>query len=109
MYSGIRIIPLISCSTPIPGIELYSRRALEGTRGILLNHAFSVQNSLVQPPGSLQLYSPKGNRSGTEFTRPISTVLKRKPQTALQYESAEWRVNRNHLGICLSFPVENRH
>ena len=33
----------------------------------------------VPPSGSLGLYSAKVNPTGTEFTRPISTVLKRKP------------------------------
>ena len=42
--------------------------------GTLLNLAFSVQDSLVPPSGSLGLYLAKVNPAGTEFTRPTSTV-----------------------------------
>ena len=51
----------------------------KGTREILLNPAFSVQNSLVRVSGSLRLYLAQVNPAGTEFTRLSSTVLKRKP------------------------------
>ena len=51
----------------------------KGTREILLNPAFSVQNSLVRGSGSLWLYLAQVNPAGTEFTRPTYTVLKRKP------------------------------
>ena len=47
--------------------------------GILLNPAFSVQNSLVRASSSLLLYFAQVNPAGTEFTRLSSTVLKRKP------------------------------
>ena len=51
----------------------------KGTREILLNPAFSVQNSLVRASSSLLLYLAQVNPAGTEFTRPTYTVLKRKP------------------------------
>ena len=54
----------------------------KGTREILLNPAFSVQNSLVRASSSLLLYLAQVNPAGTEFTRLSSTVLKRKPLTA---------------------------
>ena len=51
----------------------------KGTREILLNLVFSVQNSLVRASSSLLLYLAQVNPAGTEFTRLSSTVLKRKP------------------------------
>ena len=51
----------------------------KGTREILLNPAFSVQNSLVRASSSLLLYLAQVNPAGTEFTRLPYTVLKRKP------------------------------
>ena len=54
----------------------------KGTREILLNPAFSVQNSLVRASSSLLLYLAQVNPAGTEFTRLSSTVLKRKPLTS---------------------------
>ena len=53
----------------------------KGTREILLNLVFSVQNSLVRASSSLLLYLAQVNPAGTEFTRLSSTVLKRKPLT----------------------------
>ena len=53
----------------------------KGTWEILLNPAFSVQNSLVRSSSSLRLYLAQVNPAGTEFTRLSSTVLKRKPLT----------------------------
>ena len=55
----------------------------KGTREILLNPAFSVQNSLVRASSSLLLYLAQVNPAGTEFTRLPYTVLKRKPLSVL--------------------------
>ena len=54
----------------------------KGTREILLNLAFSVQNSHVRASSSLLLYLAQVNPAGTEFTRLSSTVLERKPLAA---------------------------
>ena len=71
----------IFCRTPFffgQGISLQpSLLFTKRYHGTLLNLAFLVQNSLVPPSGSLGLYSAKVNPTGTEFTRPISTVLTR--------------------------------
>ena len=55
----------------------------KGTWEILLNPAFSVQNSLVRASSSLLLYLAQVNPAGTEFTRLPYTVLKRKPLSVL--------------------------
>ena len=49
----------------------------------------------VPPSGSLGIYLAKVNPTSTEFTRPISAVLKRKP-LAGGTESSE----KDRLGVC---------
>ena len=75
-----------ACSARFASFAFLQATFHKGTREILLNPAFSVQNSLVRVSGSLRLYLAQVNPAGTEFTRPSYTVLKRKPLVQNQFQ-----------------------
>ena len=80
----------------------------KGTRDILLNPAFSVQNSLVRASSSLLLYFAQVNPAGTEFTRLSSTVLKRKPLTRNSWAAVRITCKLSRV-TCLAVHVIRHH
>ena len=98
-----------ACSAvALQGFALSRATFHKGTREILLNPAFSVQNSLVRASSSLLLYFAQVNPAGTEFTRLSSTVLKRKPLTRNSWAAVRITCKLSRV-TCLAVHVIRHH